>query len=487
MGIRLSSLFLNFRTDYTNHCKGSDKKGLNLFARSPNTLHNTAMPEQVSFGQAIINFFTMFLGPAFIFESVAVVFLALQASGRYRYKRLNDFLIEFRDGFFLLLSTILTSCLGYSIGASTAIGYSSIAVISGLLLPSVIYLAIFSKGLGMHRTLRTLFFFSIAYLITESAHHYNILIGQLGNRNLVEFLFCFPYLALIIAGLGVTNLKIHHVHKPANSLMVTCYLIWFLTFLFAFFSSLIEVTVRKDHILLLILTFVLAALDFWVYYIYYHVDKGQRVIAALETEAQLNSAAAIMLRMNEESIARTTATRHDLKNTLGFVSELIQEGRYEQALEFLGDTRKKMEGELPIVDCGNAVVSSLMNLERRKAGYEGIELKYRLVVPPDLPIADTALCSLLTNIIDNAIEGTKDSGKEGYVDFSMLLQRSILRIHCSNPTSLKTVPTHSSKKGAGHGYGMTIIKNVVAELGGYVGFSVEEGQFIVDVIIGLDI
>ena len=461
----------------------SERERTSLFA---GFVHNIAMQmETVPFEQAFANFFTQFLGLSFIFEIVCIVFFALQATGRFD-KSIPSIITEVLFGLVLAVVSFFLSVIGYATGASLLPSFSALLIIIFLIIPGGAFILIYSKGRGWHRVLRALFFLSVVYLTTEIAHHYNMLIGPLVSGIGRDFLFCVPFLLLIAMGLALPKLKIHHVRNPLNFLTVMCLLVFALTLVFALVSSRFNPTESYIHGLMIFLLVLLAGIDFWSFYLFYKVDKAQRTITVLTAESQLNEAATIMLKMNEESIQRTTFARHDLRNTLSFVSQLIKEGKYDQAIAFIDESEKNVDGELPIVDCGNGVVSSIMNLERKKASFEGVEVKYRLIVPPTLPIEDTILCSLLTNIIDNAIAGTKESGKDGYVDFSMILHYSVLRIRCVNPTNLTSVPTLSSKSEAGHGYGVPIIKNNIAELGGYVKFGIDNGDFAVDAIITLD-
>ena len=439
----------------------------------------------VPFGEAFANFFTGWLGFSFVFECICIAFLALQCTGR-AHLRLKTILTEIGLGIGLVALSILFSAIGSSISAAFVPTHAPLFLIIFLLIPNIAFVAITSRGNVVHRIMRTMFFFSVVYLATEIAHHYNVLVGPYTSGVGREIAFCVPYLPLVFVGLAVGTQRVHHVRNVLNPLTVMCFLIWVFTFLFAVVSSNYQTDDVSIHAMMLVLMVLLDVVDFWGMYIYYHVDKNQRTIAVLTAQTQLNEAASVMLRMNEDSIARTTMARHDLKNTLSFVSQLISEGNYEQALAFLDESVGKVTGELPIVDCGNSTVSSIMNLEQKKADLTGVVLKYRLIVPPVLSISDTTLCSLMTNIIDNAVAGAKESGMEGYVDFSMITFGSVLRIHCDNPTCHETVPMRSTKKGSGHGYGSAIIKHVVKELGGYVTSSIADGKFNLDAVINLD-
>ena len=446
------------------------------------------IPEKLSFGEAFGAFFTRFFGASSCVELMVFAFVAISLAGTFKKRKV----IVFQHiGFYLAVFglTVLFMDIGFSIAEAGELDpYRALLIVVFSLIPGAIYLGIFSKGNVWHRILRISYYLSVCYVVSEIGHNYNILIANAvgDNRTLMEFLFCLPYLILVPISIWTGRLKLHHVEHFSSNLSILSALVFTFSLTIAYLSSRFDtdqLSLRGWLILVLVLLMLIDVYGFGMHYV---IDKRDRTISELNARAQLNEAASIMLALNEESIAQTTRARHDLKNTLSYLRDAITADKKEDALAFINETIGKAYGDMPIVDCGNRVVSSIMNLELSKAKLKAVELRYRLVVPKTLPISDGDLCSLITNIIDNAIEGALDSKKEGYIDFSIVATNSLLRIQCKNPTKRTSVPTFSSKSERGHGFGVSIIKSIVKEHKGYYEFSIVDGTFIVDCVLDLD-
>ena len=444
--------------------------------------------QPASFGESLGNYFTMFLSASIVFEILTLAFAAVCMAGSFQKNRKS---VLIHIGYFFAISALalVTGMFGYAIAALFAnSSFMGPTIVLFLCLPGVLFLAFFSKGNPWHRALRATFYLSICYLVTEVAHNYNLLLDEFVEFGsaLASFLFCLPYLLLIPVALQSSRLKIHHMVHFRKTVTIQYILVFATVFATALLSGFLPTDENTIRVFMMLILLLLGMVDILAYASHYYTSKRERTILDLEARAQLNEAASTMLKLNEQDIARNTRVRHDLKNTLAYLREAIEQGRYEEALTFIDETAGKSVGDLKIVDCGNRIVSSIMNLELRKAKLNSVEVRYRLIVPPELSIPDSDLCSLLTNILDNAIEGTLASGKPGYVDFSLVANQGLLRIQSKNPTKLFAVPMLSTKKEVGHGHGTSIIKSIVKEYGGYYEFAVKEHMFTLDCVLNMN-
>ena len=111
-------------------------------------------------------------------------------------------------------------------------------------------------------------------------------------------------------------------------------------------------------------------------------------------------------------------------------------------------------------------------------------------MPPSLPFQDIDLVSLLTNMIDNAIENYYDENKKP-ITVRIMKQNDFIRFLVANPVNMKNINprslTTTKKTGRGHGYGTKIIKNIASAYNGYVDFSVQDNSFICDAVLNLNI
>ena len=182
--------------------------------------------------------------------------------------------------------------------------------------------------------------------------------------------------------------------------------------------------------------------------------------------------------------------RHDIKNQFSYLDVMLQQGQNEEAKRYVDDYLNNSNPVLHSFSCSNKVINSIINLELTKAKIKKIKIDVKVVVPPALPFKDIDLVSLLTNMIDNALENYYSENKEP-ITVRIMKQNDFIRIIVSNPINVEKVNlralTKTSKVGRGHGYGTKIIKNIADAYNGGVDFSVEDNRFICDAILNLNV
>ena len=147
------------------------------------------------------------------------------------------------------------------------------------------------------------------------------------------------------------------------------------------------------------------------------------------------------------------------------------EKRYEKLEKCVGEEEDRWVGTLPIVDCGNYVVNAVLNMEGNKARYYGCRIEHKIAVPPRLPVADSDLCSVLTNLIDNAIEACGRAAlppEACAIGVEVRQQNRSLFIRVTNPlggiSAGPPLALHTSKKDAApHGYGSKLAKKIAQQ------------------------
>ena len=207
-----------------------------------------------------------------------------------------------------------------------------------------------------------------------------------------------------------------------------------------------------------------------------------------------------LVRLTTKQLDDLRQLRHDINNQYSYMRILLADKRYDE----LEDYFQRQDGELAVLaaplDCGNRCVSIVLNMERQKAESAGVALRTKLVVPPVLPFPDEDLCSLLSNLIDNAIEECVRLGEY----FPKFLEQGVsvsinpgnpssdyLYIEVINPTDRKTLNRRAngivSTKGdaALHGYGTRIITRIAEKYNGSVLFGASDGIFTARVILDM--
>ena len=115
----------------------------------------------------------------------------------------------------------------------------------------------------------------------------------------------------------------------------------------------------------------------------------------------------------------------------------------------------------------------------------------KVVIPPVLPFEDNDIVSLLTNMIDNALENYYKGEEDAGISVCILKQNDYIRFFVSNPIDPnkydKNNITRTRKSGKRHGYGTKIIKNIADKYNGFVDFSLEGNHFICDVLLYMNL
>ena len=244
-------------------------------------------------------------------------------------------------------------------------------------------------------------------------------------------------------------------------------------------------TVALLSLLDIVLLFVL---NFSYYATYKNIEHRHR-ITNLEVQKTLEDAERMSIQIDEINREELEKLRHDIKNQFAYLDALLQQNKDEEARKYVQNYLNESNPVLHSFSCSNSVINSIINLELTKAKIQNIKIDVKVVVPPHLPFKDIDLVSLLTNMIDNAMENYY-SENNAPITVRIMKQNDFIRVLVSNPVDMKKINlralTVTQKTGRGHGYGTKIIKNIASAYNGFVDFNVEDNCFICDVMLNLN-
>ena len=83
----------------------------------------------------------------------------------------------------------------------------------------------------------------------------------------------------------------------------------------------------------------------------------------------------------------------------------------------------------------------------------------RANAPAELPLTDTELCSLIMNLLDNALEAAVGAERP-YIKLDLCTMEHFFVISCENSTTLEHIKRETAPK---HGLGLKIIKKITAQ------------------------
>ena len=194
--------------------------------------------------------------------------------------------------------------------------------------------------------------------------------------------------------------------------------------------------------------------------------------------------------MEEAAASEIREFRHDMKQRLIYLEELIRADKQEKALvsleEMIGETAK--QGQLKS-KTGNLVVDSLLNHSWKMASESGILFHTEIDSLPELDIKDTDLCVLMGNALDNALEASRrvEEGKrEVWVSLKHMKGCRLFQVKNRYAGELKFQADGkiaSQKKENGHGFGLYSMEKIIEKYHGKQDIKLDDGIFTVDIAI----
>ncbi len=184
--------------------------------------------------------------------------------------------------------------------------------------------------------------------------------------------------------------------------------------------------------------------------------------------------------------------RHDFKHTLNLLSQLAREEDAEALRDYIRQYTKESSGIIVKNYCSNPAINAVLNYYETKSEEEGIISTIQVDLPVPLPLSDPEFCSLIGNIMENAIEAAKYSpAPVRRFSISIRIQNdSTLYIVSSNDydgelfiDSTNNNAIFSQKKEKNHGIGLQSIKETVDKYHGILRISAKDMEFHVDIAI----
>lgn len=189
---------------------------------------------------------------------------------------------------------------------------------------------------------------------------------------------------------------------------------------------------------------------------------------------------------------------HDMNNHLQTIYHMAEDSGNTQIKEYVSRISSPVREISNILWSGIGIVDAIINAKKKYAESKGYSLWVDVELPSNTGIATEDFCTILSNLLDNAIESLdRQSGipKDSIPDSSNLLIKVSLRrinhflmIQVSNPCfeipKLQKGRFDSLKPDKlRHGWGLKSIKKSVAKYNGSFSCDISEGNFIATVIL----
>lgn len=182
----------------------------------------------------------------------------------------------------------------------------------------------------------------------------------------------------------------------------------------------------------------------------------------------------------EKSYRAQRKATHEFKNQLQAISDLLTLGEIDEAKKYIQTIQGQQTTRIFCVNSHHPIIDAVLNHKYQTAKEYGIDVQVQVNDLSAISIETNQLVVLLSNLLDNAIEGCCRVAGERALYCSMVasdvLQLSVRNTSLSVKIWNNTIAT-SKKSKINHGYGLSQVHSILNQLRAEYAFDYQDGWF----------
>lgn len=202
-----------------------------------------------------------------------------------------------------------------------------------------------------------------------------------------------------------------------------------------------------------------------------------------------------LLEEKYESISEIYANNaklyHDLNNHLNVLYQLIEQGNHDEAKVYINKISKPVMKLTKTIWTGVDVVDVIINSKLEEMKEKGIAADIQVEFPKNTNIMSQDICTILANLLDNAIEATECMDNPEPIELVIRKINYFLLIKVTNSchdtmNKFEQYPETTKENKLLHGWGLPSVKDTVSKYNGTLKCEKENGRFVVSAILFFD-
>lgn len=208
--------------------------------------------------------------------------------------------------------------------------------------------------------------------------------------------------------------------------------------------------------------------------------EAQRLQAQLQYQTQY----ATVVQQQEETVHKL---RHDMKHSMTVLNELAEEENTEKIKQYLEQYAEQFHAMISFVRTDNVCVDAIINTKLTYAQEIGIDVVSR--IDANLPkLLEIDYCTLLGNLLDNAIEASRNSIVHPEMIVEMRCTDDKLTVCVKNRIDTSVLSKNPKLKTSKHdsdehGFGIPTIREIAEKYDGTADFYEDNGWFIAQIVL----
>ncbi|MBO4998233.1 MAG: GHKL domain-containing protein [Lachnospira sp.] len=257
------------------------------------------------------------------------------------------------------------------------------------------------------------------------------------------------------------------------------------------FTKLSNLLYSSNKLIVEFMGFVLCISYFAFLILYFHeYEKKQEIRQYNELMKMQLSSIEREIKQVKQNKQTLTILRHDMRHHLDIILTQLQMNNRDKAISYIKEISNTYDDTVITTYCQNEMVNSVVSIYQTRFAENGIMFHCDIAVNKSLPCPDTAICTILSNALENSMHAleqmdTEEINAEKWVRFTISQKGNHLLLHIENPVYkipkfVDGIPTSDKK---GHGIGVKSIVYYVEQLNGQCHFSVSNHLFVLRIII----
>ena len=183
---------------------------------------------------------------------------------------------------------------------------------------------------------------------------------------------------------------------------------------------------------------------------------------------------------------------HDLNNHLNVLYQLLDEGDGDGAKEYIKEISRPIMKLSKTVWTGTDVVDVIINSKIEKMREMNISYEINVEFPQNTNILPHDMCTILANLLDNAIEAVGVMKEPGTVALTIRRINYFLLIKVSNSCATQkekfvNYPSTTKENKELHGWGLPSVKDAVDKYNGTLKCTNEGNQFVTKIMLFFEV
>ena len=223
-----------------------------------------------------------------------------------------------------------------------------------------------------------------------------------------------------------------------------------------------------------------------LFYLLYFITRGLADSARLVQENDLLRMESKRYDQLRNYMDETAVLRHDFRQHIRVLSGLSAEGDLDGLRRYLAELEAPASVRYTPF-CANPAVDAVAAHYDHQADLSQTDIDWAITLPAALPVSEMELCSVLGNLLENALRavGELPPERRRILVVSRLLSDGMLGLSVDNPYAgrIDFGPDGLPVSRRGHGIGLASVAAAVNRHHGTMNLSVEDGIFSVDLLM----